>query len=529
MNKRVIELIRVSTEGQAAQDRGGIPAQREANRRTVTNYGLEVVKTIELADVSGSAVLRTPEILELMRLIESPDIHGVVAKEFSRLMRPENFEDFALLQAFADTATILYLPDGPLDFASKSGRLLGTIRAAIAGHERQEILERIWLAKEEKRKAGKHPQSRITLPFGVSYEESTGWRYTAEAEKVRAAFKLFLSGNTSYWAVGHKLGIDPPSLRIILRNPIYMGWRVISQRRDPSPKAHRTKPDGRQADRPKIARAPDEVIRRKVLDPPLVSEEDFLRVQQLMDLKKQKHWRARPDYEPRFTYNGFLRCACCGNLIYTHVRRPDDWYFCKSRTTAERRARESKGLGPCSNPYMGRERLDGAIDHILSERLTDAQFLRRVAQEYAQSQDIVRCERDAPAIQLELQHLEDKRQRVLETYFEGHIGREQRDQRLSEIERDKKVYQDLLLTFQPAPAVASEDLARVFAVLHEWEFLTRRDKRSILQTLVPEIHVRNYSVVGITLTGDAISQDEVSRSRAGSSMIPRANAPARHR
>ena len=42
MNKKVIELIRVSTEGQAAEDRAGIPAQREINRRTARAYGLEI-------------------------------------------------------------------------------------------------------------------------------------------------------------------------------------------------------------------------------------------------------------------------------------------------------------------------------------------------------------------------------------------------------------------------------------------------------------------------------------------------------
>ena len=218
---------------------------------------------------------------ELLRLIESSDIHGVIAKEFSRVMRPENFADYVLLQVFADTKTILYLPDGPIDFTSRSGRLLGTIRAAMAGLERWEILERSWAAKEEKRRAGKHPQSWVTLPFGVGYERPEDrWYYKPESEKVREAFRLFLSGEASYWAVGRELGIDPRSLRIMLRNPIYAGWRVYSQRRDPSPRALRTKPDGRQADRPKIARVPEEVIRVKVLDPSLVSDEDFRRVQQ---------------------------------------------------------------------------------------------------------------------------------------------------------------------------------------------------------------------------------------------------------
>ena len=138
--KNVIELIRVSTEGQAAEDRAGIPAQRAANRRTAAQNGLKIARTIEIADVSGAAVLRSPEMQELLRLIESPEIHGVVVKEFSRLMRPENFADYALLQAFADTATVLYLPEGPIDFRSKYGRLFGALRAAIAGLERTEIL-----------------------------------------------------------------------------------------------------------------------------------------------------------------------------------------------------------------------------------------------------------------------------------------------------------------------------------------------------------------------------------------------------
>src|SRR5215472_7468912 len=111
--KKVIELIRVSTERQAESDRASIPAQRSVNLRTCALYDLQIVRTIQIADVSGDCVLLTAEIRELVRLIESPEIVGVVAREFSRLMRPENFDDFALLQKFAETKTMLYLPEGP--------------------------------------------------------------------------------------------------------------------------------------------------------------------------------------------------------------------------------------------------------------------------------------------------------------------------------------------------------------------------------------------------------------------------------
>src|SRR5260370_993366 len=149
--KRVIELIRVSTEGQARDDRASIPAQRSINRRTAEVHNLEIVKSIELVNVSGAAVLRTPEMQSLLKLIEDPEIDGVVVREFSRVMRPDNFGDFVLFQAFQDTGTMLYLPDGPIDLNSKTGKLVAGLRAIIAGNELSEIRERVWGAKEEKR------------------------------------------------------------------------------------------------------------------------------------------------------------------------------------------------------------------------------------------------------------------------------------------------------------------------------------------------------------------------------------------
>ena len=519
--KKVIALIRVSTEGQAADGRAGIPAQRAANQRTAAQYGLEIIKTINLEDVSGAAVLHTPEITELLRLMESPDIHGVVAKEFSRLMRPENYLDYGLLQTFADTNTVLYLPEGPIDFRSKSGRLLGTIRAAIAGLERSEILERVWAAKEEKRRAGKHPQNLNSLPYGVGYERQKGrWYYKPEAEKVKAAVRMFLSGETSYWSVGKKLDIAPCNLRIILRNPIYTGWRVYTQKRNPSPGAIRIKSDGRQGDRPKIPRSADEIISVKVLEP-LISTEDFERLQRILDLKKQNHWRSNPDYDHRFTYHGFLRCGGCGNLIYTHVRHPHDWYVCKSRTTCERRMREQRGLDPCRNPYMRRERLEQQIDQLFSDRLMDRRFLGQIASDYENHSTGNEPRTELLRIQKQIEGLKNKHKRVLDAYFDNLIQSDERDCRIQEIEKDVRFYQDLALkSGQSSTQLSSEKLADAFGPFHEWEFLSMEDRRRLLQSIVPEIHVRDYEVVGLSLLADSVSRNEMTRTGRDSSPPP---------
>lgn len=486
--KRAIELIRVSTAGQAAEDRASIPAQRAINRRTALAYGLTIVRSIEMSDVSGAAVLLAPEIKELLALIEDTEIHGVIAREFSRLMRPENFLDYALLQAFADSNTVLYLPEGPIDFASKTGRLMGTIRAAIAGMERTEILERIWSAKEEKRRRGEFAQSRVCLPFGVDYDLSKGkdgWSYTPDAELVRECFRLVLAGETSFYAIGHQLGLKPFNVRNYLKNPIYTGWRVIDQRRDPSPGAKQYRKNARQGDRKKVNRAPDEIIRVQVIKEPLVSEADFELVQRILGMKQSFHWRTTAGYEQRYTYNGFLDCVCQGRVYTKNMRA--DYYVCKEK---------------CGAKQMRRDKLDPYLDSIFANQLTRPSFLRRLARSRKSPTA------DVAQIKKQLESLTTKRDRVLDTYYEGMISATERDQKLSEVDREKQVFGDLLLRQEPARQFDAEQLARQFKVFAQFDILSRDQKRRILNTITPRIVVANYEVEGIACSVDLQSSDK---------------------
>jgi len=497
--KRVIELIRVSTEGQAADDRASIPAQRSVNRRTCAQYGLEIVRSFEISDVSGASVLLAPEIQQLLVAMQDPGIHGVVAREFSRLMRPENFSDYALLQAFVDTQTVLYLPEGPIDLTTKTGRLMGTIRAAIAGLERTEILERVWSAKEEKRKRGELAQNTIVLPYGVGYEEGEGFYYKPEAERVREAFRRFLAGDQSYTKLAELLGVTPRGAHVILRNPIWTGWRVIDKKRDPSGAGRYKRADGRQTDRRKIQRSPDEIIRVRVIDEPLISEQDFQTVQGLMDRKQSRHWRARDQYEHRFTYNGFLTCSECGEIIHTTLARRD-YYTCKGRRV----------LHSCRTRYMGREKLEGLLDTIFSGKLTNPEFIENCLLELQQ-----RTERQSSATSIqklgaEVDLLRSRRSRVIDSFVDGMIEREERDRRLAACDRDIQLVEQALLREAPTNPLDPQVLIETFAALAEWEHWTRDQKRLVLATLVPDIRVADYKVESLGLN-PAIFSNESTR------------------
>ena len=485
--KKVLELIRVSTEGQAADDRASIPAQRAVNQRTCKQYDLKIIRTFEICDVSGTNVLLSSEVQEMLEVMKLPEIHGVVAREFSRLMRPENYTDYGLLQAFAETNTLLYLPEGPIDFASKTGRFMGTVRAAIAGMERMEILERVWAAKEEKRRRGELAQSPIVLPFGVGYDEGKFY-YKPEAERVKQAFQAFLAGNQNYSQLAKMVGKSPRGMHLIMRNPIWTGWRVIDKKRDPATSGRYTGKNGRQADRRKIARQPEEVIRVRVIEEPLISEADFAAVQKLMDIKQATHRRSRSG-KPRFTYSGFLTCSACDSLVYSSFQR-DDYYICKN----------SRLQHTCKTRYMRRDRLEAILDQLFGMRLLDPEFISRCVQTVVDRRSANNAAGQIQRLTAQIHTLRRKRERVIETFLEGIINTADRDARLKAIDSDIQRSQDKLMQQEdPSGILDARVLVDYFAPLGEWEYWSPEDKRRMLSTLVPNIRVADYRVESLGL------------------------------
>ena len=167
----------------------------------------------------------------------------------------------------------------------------------------------------------------------------------------------------------------------------------------------------------------------------------------------------------------------------------------------ERRKRALIGLERCENRYMLRRKLEPKLDLLLGEKLREPAFLRRIVEQYNEQQvhpnPSMKNERELTA---RLEVLAGKRRRVLETFFEGVIDKEERDRRIGEIDRETKVFQDLAM--EVVPPVQSRSLDAIQAALEplaEWEFLEREDKRSLLRALCPEISVFQYMVKSLTL------------------------------
>jgi hypothetical protein len=68
---------------------------------------------------------------------------------------------------------------------------------------------------------------------------------------------------------------------------------------------------------------------------------------------------------------------------------------------------------------------------------------------------------------------------------------------------------------QTLPRLSAVELADAFGPFVEWNFLARQDKRVLMQDVTPEIHVRDYRVVGISLIMGEVRRDDVNHMAAG--------------
>jgi hypothetical protein len=147
-------------------------------------------------------------------------------------------------------------------------------------------------------------------------------------------------------------------------------------------------------------------------------------------------------------------------------------------------------------------------------RLTDRGFLNEIAREFGRGPRTGNLEKSIGRLRTKLASLEQNRQRVLDSYFEGIIDKDERNLRLSTINRDIRVNQSLLMQDRPVADITAESLAEVFSVFDSWSFLERNEKRRILSTLTADIRVSNYQVSELGLNPAIFGRNEVSLTAA---------------
>jgi DNA invertase Pin-like site-specific DNA recombinase len=481
----VVELLRVSTDTQADPAKAGLDAQRTANRTTALRYRLTIADTIEIIE-SGATVATSPAMQRTLAMLTSGAVRGILLAEYSRLFRPDRWSDLAVLQTIEEAGAQIYLPSGPIDLSSELGFVQASVGNLLAALERRRIRERMHRGKEEHRRRGEHVAGGVGIPFGLAYSRANGWTWTDDAPTVAELFRRFLSGSHEYESLARELSLPRTTVKFLLQNPVYSGWREIRTKKDLS--AAGRLPSGHRRN---IPREPDEVIRTRLDLTPLVSEHDFQRVQAIILHKERQHVRYSRVTE--FLYSGMLRCALCDLAMYAGSKGrgapTKGHYYCRS-AHPQRRPRDTT---TCATGHLAAHLVEAELDLTLTQRLLDPDLLTRALLEYQRSRTAAWRE---PGIagahrQNRRAQLEHKRARILDAFVDGVLHREERDRRLATIQAE------LAALDAPPPeplapppleltAALVESLVSVFA---EWNFLARPAKRNILEALQPVLWI----------------------------------------
>ena len=474
----VVELLRVSTVEQSGEDRAGIPRQVEANRRTVERCGLHVIETIKLVDVSGASIMYVPEIAVMLTTLRAGRARGIVCADFDRLLRPDDFRSLAILQDIRESGALIYLPDQTIDLNTQSGYLISGLNSIIAGNELAQIKKRMQGAKEEKRRQGKCPQSWIALPTGVGYDRTIErWHYTPESSLVTEIFDLFLAGEHNLRELQRQTGVHHQTIKNLLRNQMFIGVRAYEKKRASE---RRLRPDGRQADRRKVDRPEAEVIRVQVIDDPLIAPADFWRVQEILAGKRDGYRARRSKGTEVFLLQGLLRCAVCGEPMYTvpggKAGPQKDYYYCRRKASAYR-----KTTGGCSSHYMGRQIVEETVLEFIGKRLADEKYLYQQVSRLLTGGDAKRTARAREDILASLNRADQARERNLELYTDGLIDRSELDTKLAKTGRERARLEERLSAIVAPSSMTQVDLADMagrvakgFALFQFWDAEAQR-------------------------------------------------------
>lgn len=469
---KAIGLIRLSTQEQAQLGRAGADRQRNDIAVAARMHNLEITRVVEVIE-SGTKVRGQKDFQQIFRDLKDGAVDGVVCSNLDRLVRPDCFADYGVLDHFRLNRRRIFTPGGIIDPATQTGFMESSMKAMFAGYERQQIATRTLSAKEELRKQGRHPQGPRMLPRGVCYDRATfKWSYDGiDSERVRRAYQLLFAGH-SYDSIAQQIGgyRTGTGVRIALMNSIWYGVRTFP------PTAERKTP-----------------LERRVIpaSEALISYETSKRAQDIIAGRK-KAWGARLR-QPCFLAASMLTCAC-GKGYYTKANSPggrnrrQEHYVCASRY---------RGKGPkCGHRSLQRAAVDQAITDVVKTTFRDPALLLRLVELSDRQKPVA----DTTQLKAALEKIEAKQARLIELYTDGDLTKEEYRKRADALATERRSIDAMLPT--EAPALDSrrlvKALAKYFAGFEQRPF---EEQRQILRTAFRRFTVQNDAISSATISG----------------------------
>lgn len=403
---RYVELIRVSSAGQAARDTP--EAQRRALDRMREARPGRLVKRIEVAEgVSGAKdFARRPDLQQLATLAAEHAFDELRVFAIDRLTRhPDLRERSLVFGLLADAgAKVVDVSGQEINPREEVGELHWSMLTWASAQERKRIAARMKSGKERRAAAGRLAQGQP--PFARTYDKSTG-RWAANERRAadyRQMFALCLAGH-SLAQIAAKLNAQGS---VSTRGKDWTGANVCKLLRDPAATGRYTT----QGHTFQI--------------PAIVDEETF----RAADAKL----RANNSLSgPKPTVFALLRklavCGACGAPMYMQLGGGTPsrirYYYCS--------ARDPKCL-----TYHRVEDVDECVTAELRRLFRDREWLARAFATLAPEDQQAAAEREIREAKKLLVEIDKREERLGRLTTKGKLSGKVGDKLLEEIQRDRR-------------------------------------------------------------------------------------------
>lgn len=290
--------------------------------RLAQEHGYHVTKTYYEV-VSGESLAARPEIQKLLEEVNAGLYAGVLVVDLERLARGNSADQAYISQVFQFTGTKIITPAKVYDPSDEFDEEYFEFGLFMSRREYKTITRRLIRGRDSSASEGKYISS--IAPYGYRRLKLTGEKgYTLEphpqeAEVVRKIFDLFLHREGTKQIANTLNDLAVPTrhgglwsystVAQILANPVYMG----KIRRGWSRQVKSIE-NGIVKKRVKRCQSMDEYQLYEGMHPPLVSETDFMRVQDIRH-QRQPAARVKKAFDLQNAFAGLIFCARCGSRV----------------------------------------------------------------------------------------------------------------------------------------------------------------------------------------------------------------------
>ena len=445
--KKAALYIRVSTDAQR-EEGYSIEAQKEMLSAFCVTKNIKNYEFFIDGGFTGSNLER-PEMQRLIKEVSEDKINAVIVYKLDRLSRSQKDTLYLIEEVLNPKGVDFISMNESMDTSTPLGRLMLGILSAFAQLERENIKERTRMGMKERIKAGYWPGGG-RVPFGYDYDSEKGILVpNKDADTVRLIYSLYLDGHPMY-KVAKMAGLKYERLAVqILKRKSNAGY--ITYNGEEYKGRHEA----------------------------IISEETYNAAMKLMEERKSKNFT-----DSDYLLSGMVYCGVCGAKM-----RYQKW--------------GKKGCKLCcyslekNKPYLVKD------ENCTNEKVW-AQDVEKAVTEDLLSLSYEINSGDVPeidiksAMEAKKEKCEKKLKRLYKLYAEGEDDTlldaiKEAKEELSKAEKalvDEKVKLN-------EKANIKEKKKKLETLSDTWPFMSGKEKRNIVRSLVDKV----------TVTGDSVKID----------------------